>query len=72
MPDTEQYETMAANDFADYRLRLFGLVENPHELTLPEVKALPRQEQITSHHCIQGWSGIANGPAYRCATSASS
>jgi methionine sulfoxide reductase catalytic subunit len=59
MPDSEQYERMAANDFGDYRLRVFGEVEKPVELTLAEVKELPRQEQITAHHCIQGWSGIA-------------
>jgi DMSO/TMAO reductase YedYZ molybdopterin-dependent catalytic subunit/thiosulfate reductase cytochrome b subunit len=59
MPETAQYEAMAANDFADYRLRVFGEIEHPVELSLADVKALPRQEQITAHHCIQGWSGIA-------------
>jgi sulfoxide reductase catalytic subunit YedY len=59
MPETEQYEAMAADDFATYRLRIFGLVDEPRELTLAEVKSLPRQEQITAHHCIQGWSGVA-------------
>lgn len=59
MPSTEEYEAMAAEDFAHYRLRIFGEVENPQELTLQEAKALPRQEQITAHHCIQGWSGVA-------------
>jgi thiosulfate reductase cytochrome b subunit len=59
MPETEQYEQMAENGFADYRLRLFGEVENPVDLTLAEIKAMPRQEQITAHHCIQGWSGVA-------------
>jgi methionine sulfoxide reductase catalytic subunit len=59
MPTTEQYETIAAHDFDAYRLRIFGLVEHPRELTLADVKALPRQEQITAHHCIQGWSGVA-------------
>lgn len=59
MPETAQYEAMSVNDFADYRLRISGEVENPVELSLDEVKALPRQEQITAHHCIQGWSGVA-------------
>ena len=35
------------------------MVENPVELTLPELLALGVEEQITMHHCIQGWSGIA-------------
>lgn len=59
MPETDEYEAMSENDFADYRLRVFGEVQNSVELTLTEVRALPRQEQITAHHCIQGWSGVA-------------
>lgn len=59
MPETEQYDAMAADNFARYRLRISGLVENPLELTFDEIKALPRQQQITAHHCIQGWSGVA-------------
>ena len=45
--------------FANYRLRVGGLVENPVELTLEQLRALPHHEQITQHFCIQGWSGIA-------------
>ena len=43
----------------DYRLRVHGLVEHPVELSLDEIRALGKQEQITAHNCIQGWSGIA-------------
>ena len=28
-------------------------------LTTKQLKAIPKQEQITQHYCIQGWSGIA-------------
>ena len=28
-------------------------------LTYEQIKAIPEQEQITQHYCIQGWSGIA-------------
>jgi methionine sulfoxide reductase catalytic subunit len=35
------------------------LVDNPVELDLAELRALPSHEQITQHFCIQGWSGIA-------------
>jgi DMSO/TMAO reductase YedYZ molybdopterin-dependent catalytic subunit len=34
-------------------------VENPVELSLDELRSLGKQEQITLHNCIQGWSGIA-------------
>jgi DMSO/TMAO reductase YedYZ molybdopterin-dependent catalytic subunit len=34
-------------------------VENPVELSLDDLRALTQKTQITLHHCIQGWSGIA-------------
>lgn len=58
-PDTATYRALFDNHFADYRLRISGLVENPVELSLAELRALPRHEQVTQHFCIQGWSGIA-------------
>jgi sulfoxide reductase catalytic subunit YedY len=45
--------------FADYRLRVYGLVENATTLSFAEIKQMPKQEQITEHFCIQGWSGVA-------------
>ncbi len=38
---------------------MYGFVENPAELSLKEIKAMGKQEQITMHHCIQGWTVIA-------------
>ena len=45
--------------FSDFRLKVGGLVENPVELSLADVKKIGVVEHITMHHCIQGWSGIA-------------
>ncbi|MCE9524964.1 MAG: molybdopterin-dependent oxidoreductase [Planctomycetales bacterium] len=59
IPDCEAWKTLAANNFKDYRLKVCGLVENPVELSLDDLRALGKQTQITLHHCIQGWSGIA-------------
>lgn len=59
MPTCEAWKALAANDFTDYRLKVFGLVENPVELSLGDLRAMDKQSQITLHHCIQGWSGIA-------------
>jgi sulfoxide reductase catalytic subunit YedY len=58
-PETPEYRALFDDQFKDYRLRIRGLVENPVELSLPELRALPYHEQITQHFCIQGWSGIA-------------
>ncbi len=60
LPETEEWRSLAANDFQDYRLRVYGLVENPVELSLDEIKQLGGSDQITMHHCIQGWSGVAH------------
>ncbi len=59
MPTCEEWQTLAADNFKEYRLKVYGLVENPVELSLDDLRALGKQEQITLHHCIQGWSGIA-------------
>jgi sulfoxide reductase catalytic subunit YedY len=58
-PDSAEYQTLLDGDFADYRLRVDGLVDRPVELSLSQLRALPYHEQITQHFCIQGWSGIA-------------
>jgi sulfoxide reductase catalytic subunit YedY len=58
-PESPEYKALLAGDFAGYRLRIDGLVDNPVELGLAQLRALPGHEQITQHFCIQGWSGIA-------------
>ena len=59
MPTCDEWKTLAASDFKDYRLKVYGLVANPVELSLDDLRALGQKTQITLHHCIQGWSGIA-------------
>ena len=59
MPKSAEFDGLVANNFADYRLRVAGLVDNPVELSLADLHAMPKQEQITTHFCIQGWSGVA-------------
>jgi methionine sulfoxide reductase catalytic subunit len=58
-PDSDEYKALFDGHFAGYRLRVSGLVDNPADLDLAQLRALPRHEQITQHFCIQGWSGIA-------------
>ena len=58
-PESAEYRALLDSQFAGYRLSVHGLVENPVELSLDELRALPRHEQITQHFCIQGWSGVA-------------
>ena len=48
----------AATGFADWKLRVDGLVLNPLDLSLDALKALPQRSQITRHDCVEGWSAI--------------
>jgi len=58
-PDSAEYTALFEGDFAGYRLSVHGLVNNPVDLDLAQLRALDHHEQITQHFCIQGWSGIA-------------
>ena len=58
MPDSAEYEALAARKFADYRLQVGGLVGKPVSLSLAELWALPSRTQITRHDCVEGWSAI--------------
>jgi DMSO/TMAO reductase YedYZ molybdopterin-dependent catalytic subunit len=58
MPNDARYRALAAAGFADYRLEVGGLVEQPASLSLAEVRALPSRTQITRHDCVEGWSAI--------------
>ena len=59
MPNSREFDDLVAENFASYRLRIGGLVEAPREFSLADLKAMAKQEQITTHFCIQGWSGVA-------------
>ncbi|HEU4661237.1 MAG TPA: molybdopterin-binding protein [Pseudolabrys sp.] len=58
-PQTEDYLAVKKNNFAGYRLKVGGLVENPLSLSLDELRAMPSRTQITRHDCVEGWSCIA-------------
>ena len=41
---------------ARWRLEVSGLVEEPRSYTFAEILALPRTDQVTDFHCVEGWS----------------
>jgi DMSO/TMAO reductase YedYZ molybdopterin-dependent catalytic subunit len=48
--------TMPRFDPATWRLRVDGLVERPLELSYDELRRLPRAEQVSTFHCVTGWT----------------
>ena len=59
MPKSAEFDALVAEGFKSFALRVSGLVEAPKVFSYAELKAMPKQEQITTHFCIQGWSGVA-------------
>jgi hypothetical protein len=41
---------------ASWRLRIDGLVAGPALLTFADLIRLPRRDQVTDFHCVEGWS----------------
>ena len=58
MPDSPDYARLLQNRFADYRLRVDGLVDAPLSLSLDDLRAMKGRSQITRHDCVEGWSAI--------------
>ncbi|HYW20453.1 MAG TPA: molybdopterin-dependent oxidoreductase [Nodularia sp. (in: cyanobacteria)] len=59
-------EELIVNTFRDtpiidpdkYRLIIDGEVNNPLNLSLAEIQALPRKSMIIRHVCVEGWAAI--------------
>jgi DMSO/TMAO reductase YedYZ molybdopterin-dependent catalytic subunit len=57
-PQDEDYLKLVENNFADWTLKVDGLVDRPLSFTLADLKAMPARTQITRHDCVEGWSCI--------------
>lgn len=57
-PANASYQAMVKNGFADWTLRVDGLVEQPGAFSLDQLRAMPSRTQITRHDCVEGWSAI--------------
>ncbi len=63
--ESPEYQGLAADNFADFRLEVGGMVSAPVSFSLAELKAISSQSQITMHTCMQGWTGIAKWTGIR-------
>ena len=58
VPEDPDYQALMKNGFADWKLEVAGLVEQPASFTLADLRAMPSRTQITRHDCVEGWSTI--------------
>lgn len=58
MPDTSDYQRHLAENFANWRLAVDGLVARPLSIPLATLRSIPHRVQITRHDCVEGWSAI--------------
>lgn len=57
-PQNGDYPQQAAENFANWRLEVRGLVDNPMSFSLDSIRRLPQRTQVTRHDCVEGWSAI--------------
>ncbi|WP_066547171.1 MULTISPECIES: molybdopterin-dependent oxidoreductase [unclassified Sphingomonas] len=57
-PNTDAYNAHVAGNFADWRVRVDGLVNRPLALSMAQLRQMPSRTQITRHDCVEGWSAI--------------
>jgi DMSO/TMAO reductase YedYZ molybdopterin-dependent catalytic subunit len=48
--------TMPVFDPRTWRLQIEGLVERPRTLTYADLRALPKARQVSTFHCVTGWT----------------
>ena len=56
--DTPEYQHHVREGFANWQLKIGGLVAKPQSFNLAQLMQLPAREQITRHDCVEGWSAI--------------
>ena len=59
VPQSAVYRQLLRNKFADWSLKVDGMVARPQSFSLAQLKTFPAQNQVTLHACEQGWSFIA-------------
>jgi DMSO/TMAO reductase YedYZ molybdopterin-dependent catalytic subunit len=67
-PPDHDYQALAKAGFSDWRLIVEGLVQEPLQLSLEELRAMPSRTQITRHDCVEGWSCIGKWKGVPLAT----
>ena len=64
-PENETYQRLAAGGFADWRLKIDGLVARPSLFSLAELQRCPSENHVFHQACEEGWSFIAEWTGVR-------
>ena len=67
-PDSADYQALVKDRFQNWRLRVSGLVDQPANFSLADLRGLPARTQITRHDCVEGWSCIGKWQGARLGT----
>ena len=65
-PDSDEYKTLFDGGFAEYRLHIGGLVDNPADLSLAELRALRTTNRSASTSVSRVGRESPNGAVCRC------
>ena len=57
-PGTPDYVRHVAERFANWRLKVDGMVARPRSIPIAAIRRMPLRTQITRHDCVEGWSAI--------------
>jgi DMSO/TMAO reductase YedYZ molybdopterin-dependent catalytic subunit len=64
-PEIDAYDRLLVGGFADWRLRVDGMVARPASFSLADLQKYPAHTQITHQACEEGWSFIAEWTGVR-------
>lgn len=67
-PMEAEYQAHKADGFANWKLEIGGLVNNPMAVSLAQLRSMPARTQITRHDCVEGWSAIGEWSGPQMAT----
>ncbi len=57
-PPGDAYSAHVAEKFANWQVKVDGLVARPQSFSIAALRAMPQRSQITRHDCVEGWSAI--------------
>ena len=57
-PPRDAYAAHVRDKFANWQVKVDGLVARPQSFSVAALRAMPQRAQITRHDCVEGWSAI--------------